>query len=309
MKPIRIEQVFDDPVRVRALVERHGPYRAMASYLPVSATRGERATVADTRVLPWFRGTWAANGQPLVDGARAILENPNFREAASRLFDTTEVVPNTVVVNVNAPMPAGAIHVDIPSFRGATRDRYPIQLLQVMGFSGLFEPWRIIEAGAVVWFYEGPGGAYDYWPEGLAGPMRSELPPFTNRALVADNDRMYHRIGWIGEVAPTIPMISRDSQIQHIAGGGWVISDGGRDVQTYSDEQIRISILWKARVKPAPGSSNEESPLTSDRIVEVFTSDLNLRKVKTPTLASPLSDQRWLDLVHSTYYSHAEPLQ
>jgi hypothetical protein len=37
-------------------------------------------------------------------------------------------------------MPAGAIHVDIPSFRGAGRDRYPIVLLQAMGASGLFEP-------------------------------------------------------------------------------------------------------------------------------------------------------------------------
>jgi hypothetical protein len=170
----------------------------MASYLPVSATRG--ATTPDGRILPWFRGTWAANGQALVDGAEVILENPRFREAASRLFDTTEVTPNTVVVNVNAPMPAGAVHVDIPSFRGATRDRYPIQLLQAMGSSCLFEPWRIVEAGAVVWFYDGPGGAYDYWPEGLSGPMRSECPPFSNRALVADIDRN----GW-----PTSARIKR----------------------------------------------------------------------------------------------------
>ena len=80
----------------------------MASYLPVSATLGEHAIAAGGGTLPWFRGTWAANGQPLVDGARVILENPRFREAASRLFDTTEVAPNTVVVNVNAPMPVPA---------------------------------------------------------------------------------------------------------------------------------------------------------------------------------------------------------
>jgi hypothetical protein len=144
MSAIRIDKVFEEPLAVRALVERHGPYRALASYLPVSATRGVHATVGDGGTLPWFRGTWAANGRPLVDGAKLILENPRFREAASRLFDTAEVTPNTVVVNINAPMPAGAIHVDIPSFRGATRDRYPIQLLQAMGSSSLFEPWRIV---------------------------------------------------------------------------------------------------------------------------------------------------------------------
>ena len=56
MEAIRIEKVFDDPHVICALVERHGPYRALASYLPVSATRGEReATAAHGDTLPWFR--------------------------------------------------------------------------------------------------------------------------------------------------------------------------------------------------------------------------------------------------------------
>jgi len=88
-------------------------------------------------------------------------------------------------------MPAGNIHVDVPSFRGADRDRYPMPLLQAMAASGLFEDWRVAEAGVVWWNYQGPGGAYDYWPDGLDGPMRSEHPPFINSALVADNNRMY----------------------------------------------------------------------------------------------------------------------
>ena len=73
-----------------------------------------------------------------------------------------------------------------------------------MGTSGLFEPWRIVEAGVVTWFYDGPGGAYDYWPQGLDGPMRSERPPYWNTSLAADNDRMYHRIGEVGEAHITL---------------------------------------------------------------------------------------------------------
>jgi hypothetical protein len=164
-----------------------------------------------------------------------------------------------------------------------------------MGSSGLFEPWRIVEAGAVVWFYDGPGGAYDYWPQGLSGPMQSERPPFTNSALVADNDRMYHRIGWIGDPSPIIPTITPNSQIEHVTGGGWVISDGGRTVQSYPDEQIRISILWKARLKPAGGGDSERSSLTYDRIEQIFTGDLNSRGIRIPVPASPLSDQTWLE--------------
>jgi hypothetical protein len=305
MKAIRIEKVFDDPDAVRALVEQHGPYRAMASYLPVSATRGEQASSAQALALPWFRGTWAAGGRPLVSGAEVILDNPRIREAASRLFDGAEVTPSTIAVNVNAPMPSGAIHVDIPSFRGATRDRYPIQLLQAMGSSTLFEAWRIIEAGAVVWFYEGQGGEYNYWPEGLKAPMRSERAPLTNRALVADNDRMYHRIGWIGNPAPEIPAISPHAEIKHEAGAGWVISDDGREVQRHSDKQIRISILWKGGIRHAAGveADDNDPPLTSERIVQIFQSDLILRGIGTPGHKSPLSEPTWLDLVHSVYYS------
>jgi hypothetical protein len=277
----------------------------LASYLPVSATRGEReATAEHGGTLPWFRSTWAANGQPLVEGAEFILENSRFREAASRLFSGAKVTPNTIAINVNAPMPAGGVHVDIPSFRGATRDRYPIQLLQAMGSSGLFEAWRIIEAGAVVWFYEGPGGEYEYWPDGLGGPKRSVRAPLTNTALVADNDRMYHRIGWIGEPAAKIPAISPGAQIEHTR-NGWVISDGGREVQRYLDEEIRISILWKGRVRLGT-SGEDEDQLTSERIVQIFQSDLVSRGTVLPVPAAPLRDQVWLDHVHATYYSPVE---
>jgi hypothetical protein len=31
-----------------------------------------------------------------------------------------------------------------------------------MGQSGLFERWRVIQAGAVSWFYEGAGGNFEY---------------------------------------------------------------------------------------------------------------------------------------------------
>jgi hypothetical protein len=196
------------------------------------------------------------------------------------------------------------VHVDIPSFRGATRDRYPIQLLQAMGSSGLFEPWRIIEADAAVWFYEGAGGEYEYWPGGLGGAKRSVRAPLTNRALVADNDRTYHRIGWVGARTPRIPAISPCAQISHITGRGWVIRDDGREVQRYPDKDIRISILWKGAIRPGTGRDDEE--LTAERILQIFQCDLTSRGVALTAQDAPLSDQAWLDCVHETYYAPVE---
>jgi hypothetical protein len=105
----------------------------------------------------------------------------------------------------------------------------------------------VAEAGAVWWSYHGRGGAYDYWPCGLGGPMRSEWPPFTNCALVADNNRMYHRIGWIGDLAAAPPALSAAAQIGRNGDGGWTITDAGRIPVRYDDRDMRISILWKAQ--------------------------------------------------------------
>jgi hypothetical protein len=299
VRPIRVDSVFDDPGAIRRLVELGGPYRTMASFLPDSAVRG-RQTAPGEGVPPHFRAIWAAGGRVLVNGAEVILRNPRLLAAASALFDA-DVIPSTVAVNVCAPMPAGAIHVDVPSFRGADRDRYPMRLLQAMAASGLFEEWRIAEAGAVFWSYQGRGGAYDYWPDGLDGPMRSEHPPFTNIALVADNDRMYHRIGWTGDPAATPPVFSAAAQIGHQAGGGWIISDTGTSPVRYHDGDIRISILWKAQVCPGPGD-RAAAPLTPGLITKIISADLVRRGAQVPGRVPSLSDEGWLNLVHSAYY-------
>src|SRR5262245_53078695 len=111
-KPMRIEPAFDDREHVRLLFERNAPYPAIG--IPVSdgvydANKGKEAAQS---VLPWFRGNWAIGGKALIDGAEPILHNPRFIHAARTAFGTTQVRPQTVVVNLNTPMPAGAPHVD-----------------------------------------------------------------------------------------------------------------------------------------------------------------------------------------------------
>lgn len=301
-KPIKIDHAFDDPASIRRLVERNGPYPSIASYLPPSATRTSNRGDEPETTLPWFRGNWAINGEGAIAGVEEILWNPRFAEAATRLFDTSTIIPTTVVVNINAPMTAGAVHVDIPSFLGANRDHYSLQLLQAMGTSGLFEPWRIVEAGAVCWFYDGRGGAYDYWPDGLGGAMHSERPPFDNVALVADNDRMFHRIGWVGDSSTSSPLLPASAQIEHVDDVGWSIVDAGRTLVSYADSEIRISILWKAQVHREATSDETGTHLTPDRVVEIFAADLAARGIDAPPPPSPLSDNSWIDLLHSTYY-------
>ena len=298
-KPIRIEPAFDNREHIRAMFERHAPYRALAAYAP-EGIKDETHEEARRPVNPWFRGDWALAGEPLVEGAELILHNKRFLEAATAAYGTPRVYPEFVAVNINGPMPACSIHVDNPSFYGATRVDYPLPILRVMGSSGLFEPWRVVQASAISWFYEGAGGNFDYWPEGIDGPMLSEQPPFGNVALCFDNDQLYHRIGPIGNGNEELPQISASAKIQSDGEGNWTILENGEVRATYPSRAIRISVLWKAEVRDRESKPDK---LTLDRVMDIFAKDLRGRAVDFQMPSDPLADTTWI-LQLQRIYAH-----
>jgi hypothetical protein len=299
-KPIRVEPAFDDRDSVRALFDRHAPYHAVAAYLPDGSDDTVHPRPTDS-VNPWFRETWALGGKGLVDGAQEILGNPRFLAAAQALFPSARIVPKLVVVNVNAPMPPGVPHVDVPVFRGATRENFALKLLMAMGASGLFERWRVIEVGAIAWFYDGPGGGFDYWPDGPMDRMRTESAPFGNIAIVADSDRMYHRIGRIGPEHTVPPRMSANAEIQLDADGSWSIFDQNECRARYPREAVRLSVVWKADVRPDSSNSAKVDPLTAPQILRIFQQDLRRRGVLCETDLGLLRDQQWIECVCRLY--------
>jgi hypothetical protein len=208
------------------------------------------------------------------------------------------VYPEFVAVNVNGPMPAYTIHVDNPSFYGATRVDYPLPFLRVMGSSGLFDAWRVVRASTLSWFYDGTGGNFDFWPEGLDGPMWSERPPFGNVALCADTDRMYHRIGPIGDGNAELPQMSASAEIRPDGEGNWVILENGEVRAMYPKHAIRFSILWKAEVRDRESRLDH---LTLDRTMEIFMADLRRRGIDFHVPSDPLADTGWILLLQRNY--------
>jgi hypothetical protein len=298
-KPIRIEPAYEDREQIRAMFARYAPYRALAAYAP-EGLKDESRENSKRPVLPWFRGDWALSGSPLVEGAELVLRNKRFLEAARSMFGTSHVYPEFVAVNINGPMPAGNIHMDNPSFYGATRVNYPLPFLRVMGFSGLFKGWRVVQASAISWFYEGAGGTFDYWPDGLDSPMLSEQPPFGNTALISDNDQLYHRIGAIGNGDAELPQMSAAATIQSNGDAYWTILENGEERATYPSHVMRFSVLWKAEVR------NEESRpqgLTLDRVMEIFIADLRNRGIDFEVPSDPLADTPWILLLQRVYVS------
>jgi hypothetical protein len=296
-KPIRIEQAFDDREQIRALFERHAPYRALASYAP-EGVKDEARDEDKKPLLPWFRGDWALDGKPVVEGAELILHNRKFVEAAKAAFGTPLVSPEFVAVNINGPSPAGRTHIDNPSFYGATRVDYPLPFLRVMGLSGLFDAWHVVRASTLYWFYEGIGGSFDYWPEGIDGPMLSERAPFGNVAFCADTDRIYHRIGPVGAGNAELPKISASAKIQPDDSGNWIVLENGEVRASYPSHAIRFSILWKAEVRD---TESKPDNLSLDRIMAIFLANLRHRGIDFDVPSNPLADTPWILLLQRIY--------
>jgi hypothetical protein len=167
-----------------------------------------------------------------------------------------------------------------------------------MGQSGLFESWRVIQAGALTWFYDGPGGNFEYWPEGLNGPMFTERSPFGNVAIMADNDRMYHRIGRVGEPDAKLSDMTSAAEIRPVGRGAWEIVENGEPRVSYPSSAIRFSLLWKAIRE----SEAHSELLTLDRVMSIFVADFRRRSIDFRIPADPLSDSDWMALLDRIYY-------
>ena len=132
--------------------------------------------------------------------------------------------------------------------------------------------------------------------------MRSEQPPFGNVALCADTDRMYHRIGPIGDPDAASPRMSAAAQIQSDGDGNWSILENGEVRATYPSHAIRFSVLWKAAI--GDRQSNADN-LTLDRIMAIFTADLRHRRVDFQMPSDPLTDTTWILMLQRIYADSA----
>ena len=299
-KPLRVEPAHPDLDRVWRLVENNAPYRSMAGL------DGYRE-YGMMSALPWFREHWALDGHPLVAGVDDILHNPIFIDGTRKVFDGGVVRPMTLLINLMGPMPAGVPHIDTPSFRGAERTNFPLWLLLVMGASGLFRRWSLALAGVVSWFYDGEGGEFEYWPDGENAPAQMEGPPFGNIAVVTDSDRMYHRVAAIGRADQYLSegTIGASSEIVRDENGAWSIVDDGKLRALYRQDQLRVSILWKAIVfeneAAAAVFDDHCDDITLERAAKIFCSDLRARGVKFTEPSDPVHDQQWSRTLIAAY--------
>ena len=284
-----------------ALVREHAPYSLMTSLAGYEGFQGLTS--------PWFRAHWALDGHELVAGTRGLLPNERFITASRAISGSQVVRPMSVLVNLMCPMASGEVaHVDTALFRGLRRGTFPTWLLVIMAASGLFEAWRLSTSGAITWFYDGPGGDYEYWPDGPDGRAERERSPFGNVAVVADNDRMYHRVSDVGRPDEWLAdgAVPPDAQLCAAGDGGWLIVDGcGDPVHRYAPGTVRVSLLWKAIVSEGDlhdaSLDEQRDGLTVDQVVEVFVRDLDGRGLPITRPRDAFLDRDWQQALWEAY--------
>jgi len=295
--PVMLERAFADPDGVRTLIHRGTPYKTIAA---VHRDPGRRSSSA------WFRNFWALGEKVTFPGAEPYFHNPIFIEAARRAFGARVIRPLAMMTNLNPPAPAAEPHLDLPFFRGAHRREVPSWLLAPMGYSGLFHAWAIPVASAITWFYEGEDGAFEYWPQGLEAPGCVVRAPYTNRAVLADNEYMYHRVGQVGAAEDFLPenTVDYDARL-HLVGDGWEIRCGDRLIADYAYAALRLSVLWKAFCfrdeAEATAWRNHHDDLTPQRIVAIFAADLRKRGLPADPPADLATDAAWRRRILETY--------
>lgn len=295
--PIKLEKAFEDPTAVIDLFKKGSPYKTLSAvHKNVGETSGG-----------WFRNFWALGGKVVFDGAEPLFYNERFIEAAKTSFKANIIRPVAMMTNLNLPAPSSPCHQDLPFFRGVTNREVPSWMLAPMGYSGLFHDWAIPVASAITWFYDGEGGDFQYWPNGLDAPSVTERPPFSNTCVLADNEYMYHRVGSVGQVAEqkTYENIGYNATLQLTEKDQWQVRDNGKVLATFDFTQVRLSVLWKAYCfeteEMAASYDDHSHDLTTDMIADIFCADLDSRGIEVKRPHSFDTDTDWKDLISTVY--------
>ena len=176
-----------------------------------------------------------------------------------------------------------------------------------MGASGLFEHWWVPVCGGVSWFYDGPHGEYEYWPDGPSRPSSAERSPFGNVAVFADNDRMFHRVGAVAADADRLPSgsLSSSATLRYSDTSTWDIVDDGDTVTTLAPGRLRVSVLWAALCFPTAEAEalydSHEDDLTLASVTERFADDLHARGIDFTMPTEPGTDPEWIATVQAHY--------
>lgn len=320
--PQVIENAYTDDQhrRILQVVRDNGPWPLILaenfkSPEEVIATSG--GVIPEGMTITWdmilsgvFRGYIARQGVCFYPELNDCYYNSHFLDLVRNYWGAKYAEPETFLFNIQGPTPIGGPpHLDGVVFRGMTMENTPLWLLLTMAKSRLFEHWRSKKAQVTSWFYNGTiGGGFNYWPDGPRGEPKQITSPMWGRAVVAENEMMFHHAQASGPVEMRKPagldissMIGPDPTTRD----GWQIETFDNVTQKIPASEMRLLVHWGARVfmdfQEMKTAFDHTDDISHDQALNMLVADMRKRGVSFEMPSDPMTDRTFIRTVSQVY--------
>lgn len=326
LRPVAEPQVFENAYtadqhrRLLDLVKHNGPWPLIVAHHFKSGEEllattsgmlpaGVKPTI-EQFTTPVFRGFLSYDQVCLYPEILDCFYNSSFLERVRNYWGAKYAEPDSMLFNIQGPCSGGsAPHVDATRFRGLTLENTPVWLMNIMVKSGLFKRWQARKAQVIAWFYRGKiGGGFYYWPDGPFEAPKHIRAPMWGRAVVVENEMMFHTAESCGPAALRKPvglafhsMMGADPTSEN----DWQITTDDRVIQRIPESELRFLVHWGANVymdlDELKRMRDHTDDLTHSRIFEILERDLRARGVGFALPSDPLTDPGFIQITNEAY--------
>jgi hypothetical protein len=321
-EPQIVENAFteDQHRRMLDIVRRNGPWSLiLAQHFKspeevVATTSGQLPEgfkpTWDMFLSPVFRGYFAQGSTGLHPEIEDCFLNTRFLELVRGYWKAKYARAENMLFNIQGPSSGGGSpHVDGTRFRGISMHNSPVWLMNMMVKSGLFKRWQAKKAQVITWYYKGRiGGGFTCWPDGpQAAPMQIKAPMW-GRAVVVENEMMYHTAESCGPSAMRRPAglaINSLMSADPATADGWQITTDGEVIQRIPAEEFRFLVHWGADIfmdlAELKMSLDHTDDITHEQVFDMLIKDLRTRGEKFEVPSDPFTDTGFIALLTRVY--------
>ena len=321
-RPQIIENAYteDQHRRLLNVVRQNGPWQLILAenfktpeevIATTSGTIPEGVTLTWDMILnPVFRGYLGRQGVCLYPELEDCYYNSRFLDLVRNYWGAKYVEPQNYLFNIQGPTPIGGPpHLDGPVFRGMTMENTPLWLLLTMAKSCLFRHWQTKNGQVIAWYYKGrTGGGFNCWPDGPSGAPMQINGPMWGRAVVVENEMMFHHGQAAGPLSmrkPTGLDITSKFGPDPETEDGWQITTFGKVTQKIPVEEMRLLVHWGARVymdyEELRVALDHTDDIGPEQAQDILMADMRSRGVAFEMPTDPMNDRKFIALVSQVY--------
>ena len=259
---------------------------------------------------PVFRGYLARGGVCFYPELEDCYYNSRFLELVREYAECRYAEPETYLFNIQGPSPIGGPpHLDGTVFRGMTMENTPLWLLLTMAKSCLFRKWQARKGQVIAWYYQGKiGGGFNCWPDGPSGEPMQINAPMWGRAVVVENEMMFHHGQACGPVAKRQPHgldISSTFGADPADPTGWQIETFGEVNQKVPAEEMRFLVHWGARlfkdIDEVRVAYDHTDDINAETALNMLMDDMRKRGIQFEEPSDPMQDRKFIALLSQVY--------